>query len=463
MRGTVGIIITLLVLLLPPYSLHAQSIRAGGFAGRGISGGMRGARIGKTGSGRHAVVSNSRAGFSPIGPSSSFRGNSVRMGKGMRNSNSLQRGFGRYSSSAGASFGSRSNMTSSTLGKNVSNQQFRLISNSQNNAITPVKSGPIRSGSRFINRARSKTPATGTSFAKTNLNSVSSNNIGNTTRGQNNPLIIDNKVPAISKRLHSKRNGNLRSSLTRKGGIIKPVNENSIPPAPSRDIVRWVDRNNGIRHYTNDINSIPEEATSITLVDGKEASIGSRLSDRSRNVRNSLSRFREASLTGADRTTNLVLEKNVDFPAGRRAFPAEQNHLMRNVRNSNLNDGFHGKKGFDGPDRHHFRHHHFHRSHFFPFNSFFFCNSFFFFRPFFPLSSFFFVNNPFIFQPIFPSPFFGFQPTFVPAAPVAFFPAFPQFAPFTPFINPFFINPFINPFFFRTNFLFNLIAFNNIF
>lgn len=462
MRGPLGIIITLLVLLLPTYSLHAQSIRAGGFGGRGISG----AKIGTTGPGRHGMVSNFRGGFSHVGSISSFRGKSGGMGDGMVNSSIRQGGFGRNISNARPSFSSSSNLTRSTLGKSISNPQFRLISNSPDNTITPVNRGSMRFGSRPINRARSKLPATDTSFAKTNLNSVSSNKIGKTFRGLNNPLIIDNRASLISKRLNSNRNGNLRTKVKGKGGIIKPANEISISSAPSRDIVHWVDRNNGIRHYTNDINSIPEEAKTITLVDGRKPRLASVSSEgTTRNLRNSRSRFTEASFTSPDKSANLVMEKTADFPGHRRGFAMGRDHGRRNIQNANHTKGFHDfkGKGFEDTDPQHFRRGHFDHGRFFPVDRFFFGNSFFFFRPFFPLSSFFFVNNPFIFQPIFPSPFFGFQPFFVPAVPIVLFPVFPQFTVFTPFINPFFTNPFFDPFFFGTDFFFNSIAFNNSF
>ena len=462
MRGTLGIILTLLVSLSPTYPLHAQSLRAGGFASRGISGGIRGARIGTTGSGRQGMVSNFRGRFSQVGSSSSFRGNSVGMSNGMANSSFRERGFGRNIPNAGASFSSSSNLTTSTLGKNISNPQFQLISPSRKNTIAPVNRGSIGFGSRRLNKVRS-TFQKDTLITKTGRNYPSSNNIGNTFRGLNKPLIIDNKASLISKRLNSNRNGNLKRRLAGKEGSIKPVNEISIASAGNRDIAHWVDGDNGIKHFSNDINSIPEEAKRISRVDGKRPRLVSGLSDRTRNLRNSQPRLRGASFTSPDKTANLVMEKTADFPGQRRGFAIGRDHERRNIHNANPTKGFHHNKGFADTDRHHFRHHRFHHGHFFPFDPFFFGNSFFFFRPFFPLSSFFFVNNPFIFQPIFPSPFFGFQPFFVPAIPIVFFPVSPQFTTFTPFINPFFINPFFDPFFFQTDFFFNSIAFNNFF
>ena len=459
MRGTFGILVTLLLLLLPTYSSHAQSIRAGGFANRGISG----ARIGTIGSGRHGMVSNFRGRFSQVGSASSFRGNRVVIGNGMVSSSLQQSGFRRNISSAGASFSPSSNLTESTLGKSYSNPQFKLISNSTDNTITPVNRGSMRFGSRPINRARFRIPATDTSFSKTNVNSVSSNNAGNTFRGPNNPLIIDKRAPSTSRRLYSNRNGNLKTRVRGKDGNLKLVNGMSIASSPSKGIVHWVDRNNGMRHYTNDRNSIPEEAKTITLVDGKEASLQSGLSGRYRNVRNSRSRFRESSLASSDRTPNLVLEKNVDFPGHRPGFSGEQNHLTRNVQNTGLNNGSHGSRGFNQYDHDHFHHHHFHNAHFFVISPFLFNNSFFFISPVFPRSNFFF--NPFVFQPpaIFPSRFFGFQPFFVPSAPVVFIPVFPQLTTFTPFIDPFLLNPFFSPFLFGTDFYSTSIAINNFF
>jgi hypothetical protein len=466
MRETLGIIITLLVLLLPTYSLYAQSIRAGGFASRGIGGGIRGARIGTTHSGTRGMVSNFSGRFSQVGSSSSFIGNSVGVGNGMANSSLRQRGFGRNISNYGPSFSSSSNLRRSTLGKHILNPRFQFIPNSPNNTMAPVNRGYMRFGSRRLTEVRSRLQKD-TSPTKAGRNYPFSDNIGNTSKPLSKPSIIDNRSSLISKRLNSNRNGNFKGRVMGKRGIIKPVNERSIASGGNRDILRWTDRNNGFRHYTNDINSIPEGARRITLIDGKEPGFVPSISHRTRNLRNAQPLFREASLTSTDRTTNLVMEKTVDFPGPRRGFPIERNLVLRNVQNTNFNNRFHGSNGFDGHDHNHFHHHHFHNTHFVVISPFFvtspflFNNSFFFFRPFFPGTSFFIANNTFIFQPIFPSPFFGFRPIFVPAVPVVLFPVFPQFTAFTPFINPFFTNPVFDPFLFQTQFFFNTIAFTN--
>jgi hypothetical protein len=462
MRGTHGLIITFLVLFSPIYSSHAQTIRAGGFAGRGISGGTRGARVGTIGSGTRRAVSNFRPGFSQVGPSSSFRGTSVRMGGGMANSSLRQRGFGQNISNSGPTFSSSSNLTNSTLGKNISSPQFQSISASRKNTMAPANRESMGFDTRRLNKAGSRFQKE-TVPSKTGRNYPSSNKIANTYRRLKKPLIIDNKESLISKRLNSNRNGDLKRTLTGKERGIKPFNEISISSAPNRDIVHWVDRNNGIRHYTNDINSIPQEAKTITLVDGKKPRLAPVSSEGTRNLRNYQSRFRDESFTSPYKTADLVMERAADFPGQRRGFAIGRDRERRNIHNGNHGKGFHHSKGFadTGPD--HFRRHHFHHGHFFPVDPFFFGNSFFFFRPFFPLSSFFFVNNPFIFRPIFPSPLFGFRPFFVPAVPTVFFPVFPQFTAFTPFINPYFMNPFFNPFFFGTNFFSTSIAFNNLF
>ena len=462
MKGTLGIIITLLVLFSPAYPLHAQSIRAGGFAGRGISGGIRGARVGTTGSGRQGMVSNFRPGFNRAGSSPSFRGNSVGIGNGMANSRFSQRGFGQNTSRAGASFSSSSNLTRSTLGKSISKPEFQLISASRKNTMAPVNRGSTGFDSRRLNKVRSGSQKD-TLPTKTSRNYPSSTNTSNASRGLKKPLIIDKRASLISKRLNSNRNGNLKRRLNGNERSMKPVNKLSIESAENRDIVHWVDRNNGIRHYTNDINSIPEEAKTITLVDGKKPRLAAVSPEVTRNLRNSQSRFRQASFTGPDKTANLVIEKTADFPGHRRGFAMGRDHERRNIRNGNHANGFDHHKFFADSEKHKFRHHHFRHSRFFPLDPFIFNNSFFFISPVFPLSNFFF--NPFVFQPpaIFPSRFFGFQPFFIPAAPVVFIPVFPQFTTFTPFIDPFLLNPFFSPFFFGTDFSSTSIAFNNFF
>lgn len=385
------------------------------------------------------------------------------MNNAMANSSLRQAGFGQNISNAGPTFSSSSNLTNSTLGKNISSPQFQSISASRKNTMPPVNKGSTGFDTRRLNKVGSRFQKD-TLPTKTGRNYPSSNNnISTISRGLNNPLIIDKRASLISKRLNSNRNANLKRRLDGREGSVKPLNEISIASAPNRDIVHWVDRNNGIRHYTNDVNSISEEARTITLVDGQNPRSVSGLSERTINLRDSQSRFREASLTSPDKTGNLVMEKTVDFPGQRRGFAMGGDHEGRNIHNVNHAKGFNHNKGFAETDHHNFRHHDFHHGHFFPLDPFFFGNSFFFFRPFFPLSSFFFVSNPFIFQPIFPSPFFGFQPFFVPAVPIVFIPVFPQFTTFTPFIDPFLLNPFFSPFFFGTDFFFNSIAFNNFF
>jgi hypothetical protein len=461
MRGTFGIVIILLVLLSPTYPLQAQGIRAGGSASRGISGGIRGARVGTTGSGRQGMVSNFRPGFSQAAPASSFQGNSVGIGRGMANSRIGQRGFGQNISNLGASFGSSSNLTSSTLGKGISNQQSRLISAYRKNTMAPVYQGSPGFDYGRLNKIRPRTQNDRLQSEKGR--NYPPNNSGNISRGLTNPLIIDKRASLISKRLNSIRNENPQRTFTGKEGAVKPLNEISIASAENRNIVRWIDRNNGIRHYTNDMRSVPEGAKTITLADGKNPTLGSRSSAGAINFRNSQFLLREASLKSPDRTANLVMEKTVDFPGHRRGFATAQNRVNSGIQNAHDSKRFDGGKGFHGHDRNDFRHHDFHHSRFFPLDPFIFNNSFFFISPVFPVSSFFF--NPFVFQSpaIFPSPFIGFQPFFVPAAPVVFIPVFPQFTTFTPFIDPFLLNPFFSPFLFGTNFFSTSIAFNNFF
>jgi hypothetical protein len=463
MKGTFGIIITLFVLFSPIYPLHAQAIRAGGFTSRGMSGGIRGARVGTTGSGRQGMVSNFRPGFSQAGSASSFRGNSVGIGNGMANSRIGQRGVGQNISNSGGSFSSSSNLTRSTLGKSISNPQSRLISAYRKNTMAPVNQGSSGFDYGRLNKIRSRSQ--NDRLLSEKGKNYHPNNSGNMSGGLTNPLIIDKRASLISKRLNSIGNENRQRTFTGKEGAVKPLNEISIASAENRNIVHWVDRNNGIKHYTNDINSIPEEAKTITLVDGKKPRFRSGSSDGTINLRDSQSRLREASLSSPDKTANLVMEETVDFPNQRRGFAMAQNHVNRRIQNTNHSMRFDGDKGFHGHDRNGFRHHDFHHSRFFPLDPFLFNNSFFFISPVFPLSSFFFVNNAFAFQPlpIFPSPFFGFPPFFVPAVPIVFIPVFPQFTTFTPFIDPFLLNPFFSPFLFGTNFFSTSIAFNNFF
>jgi hypothetical protein len=462
MRGTLGTIITLSVLFSLAYPVHAQSIRAGGFAGRGISGGIRAARVGTIGSGRRGMVSNFRPGFSQAGSASSFRGSSVGMDNAMANSSLRQRGFGQNISNAGPSFSSSSNLTRSTLGKNISSPQFQSISTPRKNTMAPINMESMNLDSTRLNKVRSRFQKD-TSPTETDRNFPSSNNMANTYRGLKKPLIIDNKASLISKRLNSNQNGNLKRRLNGRERSIKSFKEISTARTPNRNIVHWVDRNNGVKHFSNDIDSLPGDVNTITLVDGKKPSLAAVSPEVTRNLRNSQSRFRQAPFTRPDKTANLVIEKTADFPGQRGGLAIRRDHGRRNIHDDKLTKGFHHKKGFDDSDHHRLRHDHFRHIRFFPLDPFIFNNSFFFISPVFPLSSFFF--NPFVFQSpaIFPSRFFGFEPFFVTAAPVLFIPVSPQFTTFTPFIDPFLLNPFFSPFLFRTDFFFDSIAFNNFF
>lgn len=468
MKESLGIIITLLVILSPTYPLQAQGIRAGGFASRGISRGIRGGRVGTIGSGSRGMVSNFRPGFGQASSSPSFRGNSVGIGGGIANSPVSQGGFGQNIQNSGPSFGLNSNLARSTLGRHISNPRFQPIPDSANNTTAPATQGYIPLGSRPIKRARSRLRATDNSFAKTDPNSVSSNNVGNTPMRLKHPLIIDKRGSRISRRSNAIGNGNEKRTLTGKTEGVIRVNRISSPSAGNRNIIHWVDGHNGIKHYTNDVNSIPEEAKTITLVDAKKPRLTSGFSEGTVNLKDSRPRLIEASrLTNPGRTANLVTQKTVDFSDQHSGFAMRGDHERRNIRNVNHADGFDHDKFFADSDSHKFRHHDFHRdfhhNRFFPLDPFIFNNSFFFISPVFPLSNFFF--NPFVFQSpaIFPSRFFGFQPFFIPAAPVVFIPVSPQFTTFTPFIDPFLLNPFFSPFLFGTDFFSTSIAFNNFF
>ncbi len=462
MRAVFGIIVTLSLLLLTTYSPHAQGIRAGGFSSRGISGGIRGARARPTGTARQATVSNFRGGFSQVGSSSSFRSNSVGIDRGMANSSIRQIGFGQNIPNVGTSFGSRSNLTRSTLGKSISIPQSQETWASRKNTIAPIDSGLAGHAFGKLSRVRSNSQKDITQ-TKTGRNFSSSSNIKNISRGLKNPLIIDYKGPVISKKLNSNLRGNLKSGLNTNATSGNSFEEIPTPSAPNRDIVHWVDGNNGVKHFSNDINSIPGDARTITLVDGKKPRMASVSLEGTRNLRNSQSRFRQASFTNPGKTANLVIEKTTDFPGQRRGLATGREHGRRDIHNNKRTKGFHHKKGF--VDNHHrgLRHDLFRHSRFFPLDPFIFNNSFFFISPVFPVSSFFFVSDPFIFQPIFASPFFGFQPIFVSAAPIVFVPIFPQFTTFTPFIDPFLLNPFFSPFLFGMDFFFNTVASNGFF
>lgn len=456
MRGTCGLLITLFVLLSPADPSLAQNIRAAGVA----KGGIRGAGVRATSSQRQIRGSNFRGRFSKLSSSSSFSGRSERLDHGMANSTVTQFGSRENFSRAGSSFGLSSNLTGSTLGRTGSRSNFQPIPEPPDSNTAPVKRSYMGSASSKPNSWKPKfNPYS--SKSRTVRNHPSPYKITNLSSGLNRPVTVGRAAPPVARGSNSNRNGNLRGRSTGRTIRIDPPANIPIAPARNTGMVYWVDRNKGIKHFSNNLHSIPEETKAINLADDRRLRIESELSDWPRNLEDSPRGLGRASFTSKDINADLVMQKTVDFPGQSPGVIKERYLSRRNIQKADHGKPFHHDRGHAMAEGHHLRHHHFHHRHFFPFNPFFFSNSFFFFGTIFPQWSFCFVNYPFILQPVFPCPFFGFQPVLLAPAPTFLFPVFPQFTAYNPFINPFLANPFCDPFWFGTDFFFNSIAFYN--
>lgn len=490
-RVLIPLVIILIIPLFLSQPVHSKSFKASGFS----KGGSRVSGFRSNGIGRNGF-SGVRSGLSNKGVNSNLRGSSFKNDRGLVKSSFQNNRISTRSSNNFSDNNNNSNLQTSNPNK------VRPVSNSP--VISNVKQDRVRFGKRGSN-----------GFNTVRSNGLNSNSLNNRliTRGNlrknefnskevNKSPLNFNKVSYVSK--GSKINGFTRLSKGNnykgprqsfKTRILNNKNSNRAVGNQSdlhtrkTDIVHWIDRKNGVKNFSNNINRIPEDGKGITTRNGKRSNPPYRLSTNNTTTSNikplrvaSTSQNRSnTSIRQTNSLNNGFRRRNNSLNSNDRIISSpfnSQNHKIRNrEQNPNSGDGNRIKlaknrqfihdsshNNFD-PDNgshhtlksqknlhhnNHFHHkHRFHHKHFSPFNPIFIDNPFFF-PPFFPSSSFFFVSSPFI------------TPAFINFVPFVFVPvpfiAIPIFSPFI--IQPVFFDPFFTTFPFQNNIFFTSFFFD---
>jgi hypothetical protein len=425
MRKVTISLVTSVLIILSPVLVQPQGFGAGGFRGGGFGGISRG-----------STVSGFRGGFSNGGVTPTFRGVDLGSSTGFVSSGFGQRGFdSRFSTLTRSSrFGSTSNSTPSNLNTDTLESQLP-------NAIGP-KARLLQPVHRFKNFSRGSSKGfVNSGFDQSTTSNLTPSNLNTHILTPRFPNAIDPKARLVQPidrlksfssssftRTNDFKSNSLRNKvITNEEGNTPPDNLSTSPT--TTEIIHWVDRRNGVMHFTNRISSIPkgEETTIVTgkkaVSTSRESNVGSTLTP-SQSSKHTLSLTSESTVGLAMRgTTNSINSDNgsvVDDSSG-------------STRTKVVFNFFFGTPFFVSPFS------------FFPgfsfflgFNSFnsFFSNPFLFQSLFFP--EFF---NSFVFQPLFPSPFIT---TFL----------FPPIAPL--------FSPLFNPFPFGMNFSPNAFIFNDL-
>lgn len=306
-------------------------VQAQGFGGaRGFNGGGFG-RGSISSFGRGSTVSGVRGGFGNRGLSSTL-GTRLRSSRGFGNSGFSQR--------------SASNQTRRTVNTNTLAPQLPNASNQNMGSLT--------SGNRFRG------------FGSRSL-----------SRTDNfRPHSMGNKV------------------IARGEGITSPENTLDTSTPARTEIVHWVNRNNGVPQFTNNISSIPQ-GEKTTVVTGTQAVSSPREVNGGITPATSLSSEHTMSSTSGSRL-GLVVKQNDNSVHSDHRFREDNNQGSTNI----VFNFFFGTPFFVSPFS------------FFPNSSFFFGFN--------PFNNFLFFN-PFLFQPTFFPVFFNpfpFQPIFFPNSPV---------------------------------------------
>jgi hypothetical protein len=182
--------------------------------------------------------------------------------------------------------------------------------------------------------------------------------------------------------------------ITREEGITPPENTLDTYTLARKEIVHWVNRNNGVPQFTNNFSSIPQ-GEKTTVVTGTQAVSSPRGVHGGITPATSLSSEHTMSSTSGSRL-GLVVKQNDNSIHSDHRFRADNNQGSTNI----VFNFFFGTPFFVSPFS------------FFPNSSFFFGFN--------PFNNFFFFN-PFLFQPTFFPVFFNpfpFQPIFFPNTPM---------------------------------------------
>jgi hypothetical protein len=440
------------VIAISPALVQAQSFRANGF--RGSSGfGAKGFRGGSTVPAFKGVY-GARGSMSSAPRSLGFRNASNN--KGFIG----ERGFGHrrlssgFSNTTRSNFSNNSNLTPSTLNTpisahsqnfintrgnlaksaNISTRSFNHRSFNTNNSsssgsLTGETVTKGKHNTAFI-PLRSKTSST---FRESKINNKPASSIKtvSTSRGVNlKSFSTVNRIKNISP-------GSITNAEMVKGEINRSPSKLSNSSAVRTEISHWVDKETGVRHFSNNVTSFRKGRETIVFVNGKK--VDSKSADLNSNKTNTtVSRSSKTSLSAP----NIAALK----PAVR-----QTNNSLNSSRGLIIEDSsaepttFHGKR-HDGHFHHHFHHDHFFVSPFFTFSQ----------------STFLFAFNPFVFRALVLSPFFTFSTLpnffFVTSPFIPLIPS-PLFDPFV--FRPVFFSPFFNSFPFGSVFFFNNSLINN--
>jgi len=417
-----GLIITFLIIFLP--TLHAQTFSPGGFS----KGGFRGGGFARTGG--VSKISGFKGGFGNSAATSNTSG------MGSKNGNS--KGFARSNFNRGGFSPNLSNKPNATFSNNtpyikrqsintgISNQKLQNINNQQGGLFKTVKNEPKNINPNLLTKTgnfKSNSLKNGI-VAKEKRNTAFRDNVPTTTNGRINPFTNGgNKSPLMSRgsNLNSDRLSNIRNVNVSPNSLINRVppkkeissiqTDLSNTPSRNAEIAHWVD--NGVRHFTNRVSSLPNGENTVNVINGNNSVPVSRDLNVDRN-RSASGALTSSLSTNSKNPVRLSMKQNANSLHSNNGFVDDNIHVStNNVFNCSFN---------------------------------FFFPSPFFFQPFF-FPAFF---DPFVFNPLFPSPFFTFNPLIPP----------PVIDPFL--FQPFFASPFFNPFPFSTVFFINTFVSNDV-
>ncbi len=420
-----GLIITFFI-IFPP-TLHAQTFSPGGFS----KGGFRGGGFARTGG--VSKISGFKGGFGNSAATSSASGMGSKNGnsKGFARSNFNRGGFNpNLSNKPNATFSNNTAyINRQSINTGISNQKLQNINNQQGVLFKTVKNEPKNINPNLPTKTgnfRSNSLKNGI-VAKENRNIALKNYLDSTSKVGTNPFTSGRtRSQLVSRGLNSNTLNNNRISNIKYVNVSPNSIINRIPPkkeissiqtdlsnTPSRnaEIAHWVD--NGVRHFTNRVSSLPNGEKTVNVINGNNSVPVSRDLNVDRNLSTSGALTNSLS-TNSKNPVRLSMKQNANSLHSNNGFVDDNIHVStNNVFNFSFN---------------------------------FFFPSPFFFQPFF-FPAFF---DPFVFNPLFPSPFFTFTPLIPP----------PVIDPFL--FQPFFVSPFFNPFPFSTVFFINTFVSNDV-
>ena len=421
-----GLIITFLI-IFPP-TLNAQNFSSGGFS----KGGFRGGGFARTGGVSKISGFKGRFGNSAATSNASGMGPKNGNGKGFARSNFKRGGFSpNLSNKPNAPFSNNTPyIKRQSINAGISNQKLQNINNPQGGLFKTVKNEPKNINPNLLTKTGNfkSNSLKNEILAKENRNIALKDDVNPTPKGGsiNSFTSGRNKSQLMSRGLNLNTLNNNRISNIKNVNVSPNSLINRIPPkkeissiqtdlsnTPSRnaEITHWVD--NGVRHFTNRVSSLPNGEKTVNVINGNNSVPVSRDLNVDRNLSTSGALTNSLS-TNSKNPVRLSMKQNTNSLHSNNGFVDDNIHVStNNVFNFSFN---------------------------------FFFPSPFFFQPFF-FPAFF---DPFVFNPLFPSPFFTFNSLIPP----------PVIDPFL--FQPFFVSPFFSPFPFTTVFFINTFVSNDV-